>query len=144
MRSRPYAQPVCDSWFDGSYGRAGQHDNPRIDPSPPDDIGTSLATLGAGGAALSVTYRLGDLVATLAIVLPIVLLVWTNTFGAVETRVLLFRFKAALALLSTGMAARGRDIKQKYQRPDNQVWGEARTLWFAKARPAESGKSSIA
>ena len=55
-----------------------------------------LATLGAGGAVLATTYGMGDPVACLVIAFSVGLLTCTNTFGATESRLLLFRLKVAL------------------------------------------------
>ncbi len=94
-----------------------------------------LATFGAGGAALAMTYRMGDHVPCLAIAISVGLLVCTNTFGATESRLLLFRIKVALTPLSAGLAVRGRGIGQECHLHGNRDWGD---VWDALVREGEA------
>jgi len=94
-----------------------------------------LATLGAGGAALAMTCRMGDHVPCLAIAISVGLLVCTNTFGATESRLLLFRIKVALTPLSAGLAVRGRGIGQECHLHGNRNWGD---VWDALVREGEA------
>jgi UDP-GlcNAc:undecaprenyl-phosphate GlcNAc-1-phosphate transferase len=55
-----------------------------------------LATLGVAGAALAKVYRLGDLVACLAVGISVGLLVATDTFVSFELRLLLLRVRTIL------------------------------------------------
>ena len=72
-----------------------------------------LATLGAGGAVLATTCGMGDPAACLALAFCVGLLTCTNTFGATELRLLLFRLKVALAPVPAGPAVRGRGLRQE-------------------------------
>ena len=102
-----------------------------------------LATLGAGGAVLATTYRMGDPVACLAIALSVGLLMCTNTFGATESRLLLFRIKVALSPLSAGLCCSWTGVSARSVTSTATGTGPVSgTPWFAKARPVESGESS--
>jgi UDP-GlcNAc:undecaprenyl-phosphate GlcNAc-1-phosphate transferase len=90
-----------------------------------------LATLGAGGAVLAKTYGMGDPVACLIIALSVGLLTCTNTFGATESRLLLFRLRVALAPASTGIAISGGSIGQECHLGGNRDWA---ALWDALVR----------
>jgi hypothetical protein len=94
-----------------------------------------LATLGAGGAALATIYHRGDSVAFLAIALCVGLLVCTNTFGAAESRLLLFRIKVALSPFWRGMDLRGRGIGQRCHLRGHRDWGQ---VWDALVREGEA------
>lgn len=96
----------------------------------------SLAILGAGGFVLATMYRMGDAVACLALALSISLLICTDTFGANELRLLLFRIKVALSPLWTGMNVRGRGIGQECHLRGNRDWGG---VWDALVREGEGG-----
>ena len=94
-----------------------------------------LATLGAGGAVLATTYGMGDPVACLVIALSVGLLTCTNTFGATESRLLLFRLKVALSPLTAGLAVRGRGIGQECHLHGNRDWAG---VWDALVREGEA------
>ena len=94
-----------------------------------------LATLGAGGAVLAKTYGMGDPVACLVIALSVGLLTCTNTFGATESRLLLFRLKVALTPISAGLAVRGRGIGQECHLHGNRDWA---VVWDALVREGEA------
>lgn len=94
-----------------------------------------LATLGAGGAVLATTYGMGDPVACLVIALTVGLLVCTNTFGATESRLLLFRIKVALAPLLTGLAVRRLGIGQECHLHGTRDWAG---IWGVLVREAEA------
>jgi UDP-GlcNAc:undecaprenyl-phosphate/decaprenyl-phosphate GlcNAc-1-phosphate transferase len=94
----------------------------------------ALATLGAGGAALVMTRGMGDQVPFLAIAISVGLLVCTNTFGATEARLLLFRLKVALTALPAGFAIRGRGTGQECHLHGNRDWAG---LWDALVREGE-------
>lgn len=95
-----------------------------------------LATLGAGGAALTQAQGMGDHVAGLAVVLSVGLLVGTNTFGRSEARLLLFRIRTALTPLLTCGAARRRAIRQECHLHGVRDWAG---VWGALIREAEAG-----
>jgi UDP-GlcNAc:undecaprenyl-phosphate/decaprenyl-phosphate GlcNAc-1-phosphate transferase len=94
-----------------------------------------LATLGAGGAVLATTYGMGDKVACVVVALSVGLLTCTNTFGATESRLLLFRLKVALTPLSPGLAVRGRGIGQECHLRGNRDWAG---VWHALIREGEA------
>jgi UDP-GlcNAc:undecaprenyl-phosphate/decaprenyl-phosphate GlcNAc-1-phosphate transferase len=94
-----------------------------------------LATLGAGGAVLATTYGMGDPVACLVIALSVGLLTCTNTFGASESRLLLFRLKVALTPLWAGLAVPGRGIGQECHLHGNRDWAG---VWDALVREGEA------
>ena len=100
-----------------------------------------LATLGAGGAALAKSYGMGDPVACLVIALSVGLLTCTNTFGATESRLLLFRLKVALTPVRVGLAVRERSIGQECHLHGNRDWAD---VWNALVREGQaSGVSRI-
>jgi UDP-GlcNAc:undecaprenyl-phosphate GlcNAc-1-phosphate transferase len=91
-----------------------------------------LATLGAGGAVLAKTYGMGDPVACLVIALSVGLLTCTNTFGATESRLLIFRLKGALAPQSAGAAeGGGGGVGQECHLHGNRDWA---AVWDALVR----------
>ncbi|MGO9469986.1 MAG: MraY family glycosyltransferase [Isosphaeraceae bacterium] len=96
-----------------------------------------LAAVGAGGSALALTYEMGDHVPFLAIALCVGLLVFTNTFGATEARLLLFRLKVASTPLSARFAVRDRDhgIGQECHLHGNRDWAG---LWDILVREGEA------
>jgi hypothetical protein len=81
-----------------------------------------LATLGAGGAVMAKTHGLGDPAACLAVALSIGLLTCTNTFGATETRLLLFRLKGALAPVAVHRGGLGQECHLRGNRDWAAVW----------------------
>jgi UDP-GlcNAc:undecaprenyl-phosphate/decaprenyl-phosphate GlcNAc-1-phosphate transferase len=100
-----------------------------------------LAMLGAGGAVLAKTYGMGDPVACLVIALSVGLLTCTNTFGATESRLLLFRLKGAITPLSARLAVRGGGIGQECHLHGNRDWA---AVWDALVREGNaSGVSRI-
>lgn len=68
--------------------------------------GVGLATIGAVGAAIAMTHGMGDLAACLGIVIPVGLLVGTDTFGASESRLFLSRARSALTPPLSGWGSR--------------------------------------
>jgi UDP-GlcNAc:undecaprenyl-phosphate GlcNAc-1-phosphate transferase len=94
-----------------------------------------LATLGAIGAVLATTYGMGDPMACLFIAFSVGLLVCTNTFGASEWRLLLFRVKVALVPLSTGLALRKRGIAQECHLHGIRDWA---AIWDAVVHEGEA------
>jgi UDP-GlcNAc:undecaprenyl-phosphate GlcNAc-1-phosphate transferase len=104
-------------------------------------VAVSLATLGALGAVLATTYGMGDPVACLVIALCVGLLTCTNTFGATESRLLLFRLKVALTPVSAALAVRGSGIGQECHLHGNRDWAG---VWNVLVREGEaSGVSRI-
>jgi UDP-GlcNAc:undecaprenyl-phosphate GlcNAc-1-phosphate transferase len=99
-------------------------------------VAGSFATLGAGGAVLATTRGMGDPMACLVIALSVGLLVCSNTFGATESRLLLFRIKVALTPLLTGLAARRPGIGQECHLHGTRDWAG---VWDALVR---EGKAS--
>jgi hypothetical protein len=75
-------------------------------------------------------------VAGLAVVLAVVLLVGTNTFGASESRLLLFRIRTALIPLLTGRSVRRGGIRQECHLHGIRNWGG---VWDALIREVEDG-----
>ena len=97
--------------------------------------GALLATLGAGAATLVTTYRMGDSVAFLAVAFCVGLLVCTNTFGATESRLLLFRVRVILSPLWTAIDPRARGIDQECHLLGERAWGE---IWGTLVREGEA------
>jgi hypothetical protein len=79
---------------------------------------------------------MGDAVACVAIVVCVGLLVGTNTFGASEARLLLFRLQTALAPPWTGLSARPQGIRQECHLHGKRDWA---AVWDALIRDVESG-----
>ncbi len=98
-------------------------------------VAGSLATLGAAGAVLTTIYGMGDSMACLVIALAIGLLVCTNSFGATELRILLFRIKVAVAPLLKGLSARGMGIDQECHLHGTRDWA---AVWDDLVREAEA------
>jgi UDP-GlcNAc:undecaprenyl-phosphate GlcNAc-1-phosphate transferase len=98
-------------------------------------VGALLAALGAGSAALATTYHMGDPVSCLVIAFSVGLLVCTQTFGATEARLLLFRIKVALAPLSAGAAEGGGGIGRELHLHGNRDWA---AVWDALVREGEA------
>ena len=94
-----------------------------------------LATLGAGGAILAKTYGMGDPAVCLVIALSVGLLTCTNTFGASESRLLLFRLQVALTPISARLAVRGGGIGQACHFHGDRNWA---SVWDAVVREAEA------
>jgi UDP-GlcNAc:undecaprenyl-phosphate GlcNAc-1-phosphate transferase len=94
-------------------------------------VAVVLAVIGAGGAALAMTYETSDHVPCLAIGICIGLLVGTNTFGANESRLLLFRLKVALKSFAPRLAVRGRETGQECHVSGRHDWAG---LWDVLVR----------
>jgi UDP-GlcNAc:undecaprenyl-phosphate/decaprenyl-phosphate GlcNAc-1-phosphate transferase len=94
-----------------------------------------LATLGAGGAVLAMSYGMGDPAACLAIAVSVGLLVCTNTFGATESRLLFFRTRVAMTPLASGLAVLDRSRGQKCHLHGSRDWAG---LWETLVREGES------
>jgi UDP-GlcNAc:undecaprenyl-phosphate/decaprenyl-phosphate GlcNAc-1-phosphate transferase len=100
-----------------------------------------LAILGAGGAVLAKTYGMGDPVACLVMALSVGLLTCTNTFGASESRLLLFRLKVALTPISARLAVGGGAIGRECHLHGSRDWTG---VWDALVHESEdSGIYSI-
>jgi UDP-GlcNAc:undecaprenyl-phosphate GlcNAc-1-phosphate transferase len=97
--------------------------------------GALLATVGAGAATLATTYHMGDSVPFLAVAFCVCLLVCTNTFGATESRLLLFRIRVILSPLWTAIDPRARGIGQECHLLGKRAWGE---IWGALVREGEA------
>lgn len=87
-------------------------------------VAVLLATAGACGATLAVTSGLGDWMACLAIVLSTGLLLCTNTFGATEIRLLVFRIKVALIPLWIALGVRPPGIGQECHLVGSRDWAK--------------------
>jgi UDP-GlcNAc:undecaprenyl-phosphate GlcNAc-1-phosphate transferase len=98
-------------------------------------VGALLATVGAGAATLATTYRMGDSVPFLAFAFCVGLLVCTNTFGATESRLLLFRIRVVLSPLWTAIDPRARGVGQECHLLGKRAWGE---VWGALVREGEA------
>jgi UDP-GlcNAc:undecaprenyl-phosphate GlcNAc-1-phosphate transferase len=95
-------------------------------------VAVVLAAIGAIGATLALAYETSDHVPTFAIGICIGLLVGTNTFGANESRLLLFRLKVALKSLSpSASAVIGRDTGQECHLSGRHDWAG---LWDVLVR----------
>ena len=101
-----------------------------------------LATLGAVGAVLNQTYGMGDLVACVVVVLSVGLLVGTNTFGAVEWRLLVFRLKVALRLFTRATPLEDEGSARSVTFAVAGTGRRSGTPWSAQPRCMESGESS--
>jgi UDP-GlcNAc:undecaprenyl-phosphate GlcNAc-1-phosphate transferase len=97
--------------------------------------GVFLATLGAGAAILATTYRMGDSVAFMAVAFCVSLLLCTNTFGASESRLLLFRIRVLLSPLWTAIDPRAGGIGQECHPLGKRAWGE---IWGDLVREGEA------
>jgi UDP-GlcNAc:undecaprenyl-phosphate/decaprenyl-phosphate GlcNAc-1-phosphate transferase len=99
-------------------------------------VAVGLVAFGACGAALAGAWGLGDGVAVLAIVTPVVALVATETFGSSELRLLIFRLKrASTRFLDRGSAQAG-TIRQECRLHGGRDWA---VVWDALIRSAEVG-----
>jgi UDP-GlcNAc:undecaprenyl-phosphate/decaprenyl-phosphate GlcNAc-1-phosphate transferase len=98
-------------------------------------VAASLAALGAAGAALALTRGVGDHIPFLAIAISIGLLVCTNTFGATELRLLLFRLKVALKSLPSFFSVGARNVTQECHLGGKRDWAD---LWDELVREGEA------
>ncbi|MBV8313821.1 MAG: undecaprenyl/decaprenyl-phosphate alpha-N-acetylglucosaminyl 1-phosphate transferase [Planctomycetaceae bacterium] len=94
-----------------------------------------LAILGAVGATLAREYGMGDHMAGLAVVISVGLLVFTNTFGRSELRLLSFRLQTAVALFLTWGAARRGAVRQECHLHGIRDWAG---VWDALIREVEA------
>lgn len=85
-------------------------------------VAVGLATIGACGAALARAWPIGDGVAALAVVTPVVLLVGTRSFGGSELRLLLFRLRRASARFLAGGSAGARTTRHECRLHGGRDW----------------------
>jgi UDP-GlcNAc:undecaprenyl-phosphate GlcNAc-1-phosphate transferase len=95
-----------------------------------------LVAFGAAGAVLSRKWSLGDGVAVLAIAMPIVVLVGTETFGSSELRLLKFRLKRVLARFLSRGSTGVRTTRQECRLHGGRDWA---VVWDALIRSVEAG-----
>ncbi len=95
-----------------------------------------LVSFGACGAVLTGTWGLGDGIAILTIIMPLIVLVGTDTFGGSELRLLMFRLKRASAKFLVSGSARTKTIRQECRLHGGRDWAE---VWDALIGSVETG-----
>jgi UDP-GlcNAc:undecaprenyl-phosphate/decaprenyl-phosphate GlcNAc-1-phosphate transferase len=85
-------------------------------------VAVGLAMIGACGAMLAKTLGFGDYAAGLAIVISVLLLVGTNTFGGSELRLLLYRLRPHLTGFLTSRSGRKGVIRYECHLLGSRDW----------------------
>lgn len=96
---------------------------------------TGLAIVGAVGATLTKGFGMGDHMAVLAVAITVGLLVFTNTFGRSELRLLSFRLEAAVAPFLTWGGDRRGAVRQECHLHGLRDWTG---VWGALIRDVEA------
>ena len=99
-------------------------------------VAVGLTAIAAGGATLVRAWGLSDGVAFLAIVTPVVVLVGTDTFGASELRLLLFRLRRNASRFLTGATGRAGTVRHECRLHGGRDWAK---VWDALIRSVEDG-----